>query len=334
MGRTSKPSAWAGMPKLNSPAKGRFCRVWVVVFSLGVLCFTPSKSESADEAGRVYIDEQLQMDLADHFFKEGDYYRAVTEYKRFLFFFPQSTQAEGVLFKVAKAYYNGKKWDEAITFCDNLLRKFPLSPLKADALLLKGYSCLEKKEFAQARHFFRLVVEDFPDTPAGDEGQRQIALTYVKEDKWKEAAAEFRKTEPRSKLYQSSQRFAEGLERLDEVPQKSPETAGILAALLPGAGHFYVGRYRDASVAFVLNGAFIWGAVEAFQHKNYAVGGILTFFELGWYSGNVYSADSSAHKYNKKTRQEYLDKLERGGPFSSGPLPQSSNSVIALEIRF
>ena len=29
------------------------------------------------------------MGLGDYFFKDGDYYRAVTEYKRFLFFFPQ-----------------------------------------------------------------------------------------------------------------------------------------------------------------------------------------------------------------------------------------------------
>jgi len=311
-----------------------FFPICFAVFSLGIGGFLLSKTAAAEEAGRVYIDEQLQMDLADHFFQDGDYYRAVTEYKRFLFFFPRSTQVEGVLLKVAKAYYNGKKWDEAITSCDHLLKRFPLSPLKAEVLLLTGYAHTEKKEWAQARHFFRLVADGFPDTPSGEEGQRRVALTYVKEEKWREAAAEFRKIEPWSNLYRSSQRFAEGLDRVEEVPQKSPETAGILAALLPGAGHLYVGRYRDASVAFVLNAAFIWGAVEAFDQGNYAVGGILTFFEVGWYSGNIYSAVSSAHKYNKKSRQEYLNQLERGGPFSIAPLAPSSKSGLALEIRF
>lgn len=38
---------------------------------------------------RIYIDEELQMELADHLFKGGDYYRAITEYKRFLFSSPK-----------------------------------------------------------------------------------------------------------------------------------------------------------------------------------------------------------------------------------------------------
>jgi hypothetical protein len=58
--------------------------------------------------------------------------------------------------------------------------------------------------------------------------------------------------------------------------------------------------------------------VEAFEHKNYVVGGILTFFELGWYSGNIYSAVSGAHKYNRNKKKEYLDGLEREDRFSVG----------------
>ena len=93
-----------------------------------------------------------------------------------------------------------------------------------------------------------------------------------------------------SKLYPKGDYFAKGLDRMDEVPQKSPAAAGILAAASSRGRALYTERYRDAAIAFLLNGAFIWGMVEAFEHQNYAVGGILTFFELGWYSGNIYSA--------------------------------------------
>jgi len=267
---------------------------------------------SAQEGSERYIDENLQMELADHFFREGDYYRAITEYKRFLFFFPQSLRAEEALWKTAKSYFNGKKWDEALSACDNLVRKFPHSLWVNEALHLKGLAFSEKKEYSQARYFFEKVKEISPGTPIYDEAQMQIAVTYMKEEKWKEAADEFRKINRNSKLYPKGEHFAQGLDRIHEIPQKSPVAAGVLAALLPGAGHVYCERYRDASIAFLLNGAFIWGMVEAFEHQNYVVGGILTFFELGWYSGNVYSAVSSAHKYNRKKKQEYLDYLERG----------------------
>ncbi len=162
----------------------------------------------------------------------------------------------------------------------------------------------------------------------------QIALTYLKEEKWPEAAKEFRKINKDSKLYPKGEYFAQGLDRIQEVPQKSPGMAGVLAAVLPGAGHLYCERYRDAAIAFLLNGAFIWGIVESFEHDNYVVGGILTFFELGWYSGNIYSAVSSAHKYNQKRMQEYLNFLEKGSDLSIGISFQGKTPMLSLRYDF
>ena len=288
----------------------------------------------AQEEGARYIDEKVQMGLADHFFADGDYYRAITEYKRFLFFFPQSLRAEEARWKISTSYFYGKKWDEALSAADELLTRYPLSPWVPEALLLKGRCWAEKKEYSQARHFFRRVEETAPEKAAATEAQWQTALTYVKEEKWKEAADEFRKVNPTSKLYPKAEYLARGLDRMDEVPQKSPPAAGILAALLPGAGHLYSERYRDAAIAFVLNGAFIWGTVEAFEHKNYVLGGILTFFELGWYSGNIYSAVSGAHKYNRDKKKDYLDQLEKEGNLSMGISFQGKAPILSFRYVF
>jgi len=246
------------------------------IFLLVFLFLTQPEVLPAEEGAGRYIDENLQMDLADQFFKEGDYYRAITEYKRFLFFFPQSPRVEEALWKIAKSYFSGKKWDEAISACDNLLRKIPASSLESEVFLLIGRALVEKKEISQARIFFQKAQEGSPNTPIEDEAQLQIALTYLKEEKWQEASYEYRKINKSSKLYLKSEYFAQGLDRIHEIPQKSPTTAGVLAAIVPGSGHLYCERYRDASVAFLLNGAFIWGMVEAFERKNYVVGGILT----------------------------------------------------------
>ncbi len=271
-----------------------------------------------EEEGRITIDETLQMGLADHFLEVGDLYRAITEYQRFLFFFPRSVRAEEARWKIAVAYFQGKKWDEAIRAADDFVKRYAASPWTPEALFLQGRASAEKKDYSQARYFFQRAEEAAPGKPLASQAQWQIGVTYVKEERWKEAAAEFRKVSPESRIYPQAEFFARGLDRMDEIPQKSPVAAGILAGVLPGAGHLYSERYRDAAVAFALNGAFIWGMVESFEHKNYVVGGILTFFELGWYSGNVYSAVSSAHKYNRNKKREYLDRLEKEGNFSLG----------------
>jgi hypothetical protein len=50
--------------------------------------------------------------------------------------------------------------------------------------------------------------------------------------------------------------------------------------------------------------------VEAFHHDNNVTGGILLFFESGWYLGNVYNAVSGAHKYNQRSEKQFLDGLQ------------------------
>ncbi len=317
------------------PRKGITIRLgWAKILLVGFFLLFRPEVLPAEERSGLYLDENLQMDLADQFFKEGDYYRAITEYKRFLFFFPQSSRVEEALWKVAKSYFSGGKWDDAISACENLLKKIPASSLKSDALLLMGRAFAEKKEYSQARIFFQKAQEISPGTPIEDDAHLQTALTYVKEEKWSEAAQEFRKIDKNSKLYPKGEFFAQGLDRIQEVPQKSPGMAGVLAAVLPGAGHLYCERYRDATIAFLLNGAFIWGMVESFEHNNYVVGGILTFFELGWYSGNVYSAVSSAHKYNKKKKEEYLNYLEKGSDLSIGFSFQGRTPLLSLRYDF
>jgi len=317
------------------PGEGKSARLRMITMFLPLILFLlrPGILSGAEESGR-YIDEELQMGLADEFFKEGDYYRAVTEYKRFLFFFPQSGRVEEALSRIVKSYFNGKKWDEAVATCDEWLRKFPASSRANEAYLLKGLALSEKKELSQARFSFRKAQETSPGTALADEAQFQIARTYVKEEKWREAAEEFRKIDKTAKLYPKGEYWAKGLDRMDQVPHKSPAAAGILAAVLPGAGHVYTERYRDAAVAFLLNGAFIWGMIESFQNNNNVVGGILTFFELGWYSGNIYSAVASAHKYNKKEREQYLDELEKGSDLAVGISFRGETPVLFLRYVF
>jgi outer membrane protein assembly factor BamD (BamD/ComL family) len=301
---------------------------------LFVLCLADGRALAQEKGNRYILDEKLQMDLGDHFFQEGDYYRAITEYKKFLFFFPESMRAEEALWKIASSYFSGKRWDDALSSADDLLKKYPLSPWVPEALLLKGRCWVEKKEYSQARYYLRRAQEVSPGSNAAHEAQWQTAHTYVKEERWKEAAVEFRKMERTSKLYPRAETWAQGLDSIDTMPQKSPTTAGILAAILPGSGHLYTERYRDAAIALALNAAFIWGMIEAFERENYAAGAILTFFELGWYSGNIYSAVSSAHKYNQRKRKEYIDSLEKAGQFSLGISFQEKRPALALRYVF
>ena len=114
------------------------------------------------------------------------------------------------------------------------------------------------------------------------------------------------------KKYGFTQKMVEELGAMDQMETKDPTLAG-LAALIPGAGFAYTGRYRDGLIAFLWNTALGLSAFQAFDNHQEYLGGILTFVELGFYAGNIYGSMASAHKYNQKKRREKINQFKREG---------------------
>jgi hypothetical protein len=83
-----------------------------------------------------------------------------------------------------------------------------------------------------------------------------------------------------------------------------------------------------------LNGAMIYAAYEAFDNDLYALGGIITLFELGFYSGNIYSAVSSAHKYNRNERNRFLKYLKEHARISLSLVQPNKDKSLLLSCQF
>ena len=311
-----------------------FIRLFIIsslFFSCSVLA-EELKPETHNKA--LIIDETSQFNLAGQFFNEGDYFRAITEYKRFIYFFPESSLLEMVYFKIGEAYFKGKRWEDAIHAFERLREEFPEGKLTDRTYYLGGMVYFYKKDYSSSRKQFKKIIDSFTASELIDDAILQIAMSYVEEEKWLEALGSFRGIGKESNLYHFAENFASGLGEMDKLPLKSPALAGTLAAILPGSGHFYTGREKDGITAFSLNGAFIWGAVESYNNKNYAVAGILAFFELGWYFGNIYSAVNSTHKYNKRLKDGYIKSLKEKRGISLGINPVDKSYYLAFNFYF
>ncbi|MBW2651408.1 MAG: hypothetical protein JRC66_10550, partial [Deltaproteobacteria bacterium] len=68
--------------------------------------------------------------------------------------------------------------------------------------------------------------------------------------------------------------------------------------------------------------------------EKYVTGGIVTFFELGWYSGNIYSAVSSAHKFNRRTKKDFLQGLRDRASLSYLRDSDNACNYLMLSMRF
>ena len=116
-------------------------------------------------------------------------------------------------------------------------------------------------------------------------------------------------------------------------PAKNPTLAGLLA-VIPGAGHLYCGRPRDALVALVLNAAVLIAAVDSFDSGNEGLGVLLSGVGVSLYSANIYSAVSSAHKANRTLRLRLIDRLHRDLHVPPSAARSSPALVLAFEQRF
>jgi outer membrane protein assembly factor BamD (BamD/ComL family) len=312
-------------------------RRWGLVF-LGVIWFfvTPLWSQPLPPAGSSdpLTDADQILGFADALFNDGDYFRAITEYKRFLFLYPTDARAGRVQLQVGLSYLRGQQWDDARQTFERIAAQHPDAEIRAQAAYLIGETSFQQGRYTQAIADLRSVVERYGQTPIGERARYLLGWSYLRARQWPEASQTFEAIDTASPLFPSSRALAEAARAGEMLPRKSPALAGLMSAVMPGSGHFYTGRWRDGAIALLLNGAFLAAGIEAVSAGNEAAAGVLLFFEAAWYSGAIYGAVNAAHKYNRDLEDRWLQGLERQHSPAGRSLSRVPPSLILVRIPF
>lgn len=277
-------------------------------------------------------DQLLQF--AEQLLQEGEYFRAITEFRRFRFDYPDDPRQAMALFRIGQAYYRGQQYEEALQTFRDVSQTYPDSPYGQQAWLWQGESLIQQTQYAAAEQSYTAFIEHASDPSAMPYALYQRGWTLLYRRQWQAATTELQQIPDSSPLYPAAQQLAIEAQEGSQRPKKSPFLAGALSTFLPGAGQFYNGRRGDALLTFLLNGLFIAGTIEAIQHDQLAIAGVLGFFAAGWYGGNIYSAVNGAHKYNRHTDEALLQELERRFRIAPPELPQTQPLGLGLSFRF
>ena len=259
-------------------------------------------------ANQIVIDSDDQFQFALQTLELGEYQRAVVEFERFIHFFPDSEKVPRARYLIGAAYLKGKQYETARNVLLEVYESYSHKLLGGKALLLVGESYFAQGISDEAKFYFKRVIQEFPLPELTNPAYYRLGWSRMHSDQWLEASETFKLVEKKSPLYPSALDLAEESLNGNQLSYKSPTTAGTLA-IIPGLGHAYLHRYKDGLVALLLNGLTIWAAVEAFNEDLNVLGGLLVALEVGWYAGNIYSAVNSAHKYNRKVRNDYRRSL-------------------------
>lgn len=266
------------------------------------------------------------MSFANSLYSEKDYYRAITEYKRYIHLYPDSPLASEARLAVGFAYFRGEKWSAARDAFQETRDSASAADSKSARLaqLLMGESSYYAGDYTAALDSFTAFYRQNPSDPhSPDVGMRasQCLLHLGKNQAAESQASSLLAARPAN---ERAITFAREMQSVEALPRKSPLLAGSLSAVLPGAGQLYTHRPRDAGVSFLLNGSLIALAAIAFHNDEPVAGGILSLVELTWYSGNIYGAVNGAHKFNRSQRQRFLEKLD----FECGIMRSANESLM------
>jgi hypothetical protein len=103
-------------------------------------------------------------------------------------------------------------------------------------------------------------------------------------------------------------RLAEAASRGPGLPHRSPGAAGVLSALVPGAGQIYAGHAQDGLRHLVFNAALIYTVASLAQHGQVPASVIVGSVALPFYLGNVLGAQDAARRFNHQQRMRLLER--------------------------
>ncbi|MEW5852962.1 MAG: TM2 domain-containing protein [Myxococcota bacterium] len=249
------------------------------------------------------------LHFGDHLFDDGDYYRAVTEYRRYLFRTKgRGEHAPRVAMAIGEAYLRGAQYEAAALQFDSVAerRMDPLGRSVAELASARAYLLDERPLLARPKA--RRIFQD----PSLDDGLRAeagllLGLSYMEGENYAKAQKVF--LDPR--LQKGSRAplakaLLNAISQRDRLPQKSPILA-FLFSLVPGFGHFYLGQWAVGFTALLWNGLFIFGAADAWLQRSWGVAIILTLLELTFYGGSIFGAVTGAFKYNRDQELNWRD---------------------------
>lgn len=75
-------------------------------------------------ADGIVLTEDVQLKMADAFLAQGEYYLAVTEYKKFLILFRWSQNVDYALFSMGMAYFRGEEYKQAVDAFASVRQKY------------------------------------------------------------------------------------------------------------------------------------------------------------------------------------------------------------------
>lgn len=269
---------------------GSVCCVLLVLFS-------PALSSACEALHSLRFAQTLQG--------EGEYYRAITEYKRALFLAPSDSIRirETAVLGIAGALFSGGQPGRSSEWLLAKLRDIDSEAARVEALHLMYRSLLASRNASRLLSATREVR----DSTAEASLYEGLALAQI--GRWQEASRRFEYLTGDGRCGPTASAYLAIAREGERAGWKSPGKATALG-IIPGLGYWYAGHRQTALASLLVNAVFTGATIQAFRTEQNVLGGFLSLFTVSWYAGNVYGSSHAARRYNDKLQEDLWRRFE------------------------
>ncbi|MBN1898237.1 MAG: hypothetical protein JW827_05640 [Spirochaetes bacterium] len=266
----------------------------------------------------------MTFDYAEQRLNNKDYYRAITEFKRYSFFGRDVYLREKSRYNIGLCYLRGGEYKNARSQFEMLYydKKNPFSEL---ALLSLGdvdlFSEIEQVKvhesyFFNKPHFDTLnYIRYMKNYPLGEyysEAYTKLTLAALLNFNFKMSydlvnradAKEWKKEHARI-----MEELPSLLKQASQVPERSETFATILSIFIPGSGQIYAGEVKEGLLALGVNALFLTACIYTYTNYSKFLGIFLGYYELSFYIGNIQNAAWAVEKYNENARNCFRSRV-------------------------
>ena len=245
----------------------------------------------------------VQYKLAQQLFQKDNYYDAVTELKRLLFFDKDGEYLYHANDLIGQCYKQGGKFTDAI-------RYFTLAEINAKKPDQVYNAKIQIARVNILRRTTELAFKQLNSLESDNRFKDKLdsinywkGWAYMFSDDWQNAALTFAKIDPDHPLKQLAEKVDNEL--------YSVGFAKTISYIIPGAGQIYTGEYLSGFMSLGWNALWGYLTIKAFAAGRVFDGVMIgNFLFVRFYRGNLQNAENFAEEKNLKMTNEALHYLQ------------------------
>lgn len=279
-------------------------KFFLIMLFVSLALLAEKSASQTEEMDRVSEPSNI-LTFADHLYETRDYFRAISEYKRFVYLFPDEPRVGQANFRIGLCYQKSGNLENAIHAFREILKK-DFSPEAARSVEYEIGKCyFLGRDYKNAARILEELNSDRSLVMAG--------WSMLREGEYGEASGYFERAQlmrPGGYLSELSARLSREALEGEEIPRKSPVLAALFSVPLPGAGRTYCGRFGDGIFSFLLVSASYVAAYHYYEDDQDVAA--LAFLGAGLllHTGDIYGAAISARRFNVVSEEDFLKKIE------------------------